>query len=74
MLKPSPLPGVVRLGIEPEKRSKTTTAVFSALWLTGVELNITALMSMTMVIGIATGMAIFYVSEYDELVCCPADT
>lgn len=42
----------------------STTAVFTALWLTGVELNVTALMGMTMVIGIATEMSIFYVSEY----------
>ncbi len=45
----------------------STTAVFTALWLTGVALNITALMGMTMIIGIATEMAIFYVSEYTEL-------
>ncbi|HEY6452527.1 MAG TPA: efflux RND transporter permease subunit, partial [Steroidobacteraceae bacterium] len=45
----------------------STTAVFTALWLTGVALNITAIMGMTMVIGIATEMAIFYVSEYTEL-------
>jgi multidrug efflux pump subunit AcrB len=45
----------------------STGAVFSGLWLTGVDLNITALIGMTMVIGIATEMAIFYVSEYTEL-------
>lgn len=45
----------------------STTAVFMALWLSGVALNITALMGMTMIIGIATEMAIFYVSEYAEL-------
>jgi multidrug efflux pump subunit AcrB len=45
----------------------STTAVFAALWATGVQLNITALMGMTMVVGIATEMAIFYVSEYREL-------
>jgi len=45
----------------------STTAVFTALWITGVALNITALMGMTMIIGIATEMAIFYVSEYIEL-------
>ncbi len=44
-----------------------TSAVFTALWLTGIELNITALMGMTMIIGIGTEMAIFYVSEYQEL-------
>ena len=45
----------------------STTAVFTALWITGVALNITALMGTTMIIGIATEMAIFYVSEYIEL-------
>jgi multidrug efflux pump subunit AcrB len=45
----------------------SATAVFTGLWLTGIELNITAMMGMTMVIGIATEMAIFYVSEYTEL-------
>jgi multidrug efflux pump subunit AcrB len=45
----------------------STTAVFIGLWLTGVALNITALMGMTMIIGIGTEMAIFYVSEYAEL-------
>ena len=45
----------------------STTAVFTALWLAGVDLNITALMGMTMIIGIGTEMAIFYVSEFQEL-------
>ncbi len=45
----------------------STSAVFTALWVTDVELNITALMGMTMVIGMAAEMAIFYVSEYAEL-------
>lgn len=45
----------------------STTAVFTALWATGVELNITALMGMTMIIGIGTEMAIFYMSEVEEL-------
>ena len=48
----------------------STTAVFTGLWMTGVELNITALMGMTMIIGIGTEMAIFYVSEYAELLKC----
>ncbi|HET7313465.1 efflux RND transporter permease subunit [Salinisphaera sp.] len=39
------------------------SAVFIGLWLTGVELNITAMMGMTMVIGIVTEIAIFYFSE-----------
>jgi multidrug efflux pump subunit AcrB len=45
----------------------STTAVFMILWATGIELNITALMGMTMIVGISTEMAIFYVSEYTEL-------
>jgi len=45
----------------------STTAVFTGLWLSGVDLNITALMGMTLIIGIATEMSIFYVSEYIEL-------
>jgi CzcA family heavy metal efflux pump len=39
-------------------------AVFVGLWLTGTELNIAAMMGMTMVVGIVTEVAIFYVSEY----------
>ncbi len=42
----------------------SSSAVFIGLWLTGVELNITAMMGMVMIIGIATEMAIFLVSEY----------
>ena len=45
----------------------STLAVFIALWLTNVALNITALMGMTMIIGIGAEMAIFYVSEYAAL-------
>jgi multidrug efflux pump subunit AcrB len=45
----------------------STSAVFVGLWLTGVELNITAMMGMVMIIGIATEMAIFLVSEYQAL-------
>lgn len=53
----------------------STTAVFTGLYITGIELNITALMGMTMIIGIATEMAIFYVSEYRllELTMGPRD-
>jgi len=43
------------------------TAVFTGLWLTGIELNITAMMGMTMIIGIVTEVAIFYFSEQQEL-------
>ena len=45
----------------------STTAVFAGLWLTGIELNITAIMGMTMIIGIGTEMSVFLVSEYVEL-------
>ncbi|OYV59541.1 MAG: hypothetical protein B7Z71_07830 [Acidocella sp. 21-58-7] len=45
----------------------STGAVFVGLWLTGIELNITAMMGMVMILGIATEMAIFYVSEYQEM-------
>ena len=45
----------------------STTAVFTGLYLTGIPLNITALMGMVMIVGIATEMAIFYVSEVQHL-------
>jgi CzcA family heavy metal efflux pump len=41
--------------------------VFIGLWVTGIELNISAMMGMTMIVGIVTEVAIFYVSEYDGL-------
>ncbi len=42
-------------------------AVVVGLWSTGVELNIMALMGMTMIIGIVTEVAIFYFTEYESL-------
>ncbi len=42
-------------------------AVFIGLWLTGTELNITAMMGMTMIIGIVTEVSVFYYSEYQDL-------
>ncbi|MDE2349812.1 MAG: efflux RND transporter permease subunit [Gammaproteobacteria bacterium] len=42
-------------------------AVFIGLWATGTEFNITAMMGMVMIVGIATEMAIFFASEYQEL-------
>jgi multidrug efflux pump subunit AcrB len=42
-------------------------AVFMGLWLTGVELNISAMMGMTMIVGIVTEIAVFYFSEYELL-------
>jgi CzcA family heavy metal efflux pump len=38
-------------------------AVFIGLWATDIELNISAMMGMTMIIGIVTELAIFYFSE-----------
>jgi CzcA family heavy metal efflux pump len=43
------------------------SAVFIGLWMTGTELNISAMMGMTMIVGIVTEVAIFYFSEYREL-------
>ncbi|AOJ03729.1 MULTISPECIES: efflux RND transporter permease subunit [Burkholderia] len=45
-----------------------TGAVFIGLWATGIELNISAMMGMTMIVGIVTEVAIFYVSEFQGLV------
>jgi multidrug efflux pump subunit AcrB len=42
-------------------------AVFIGLWVTGIQLNITAMMGMTMVVGIVTEVGIFYFSEYEAL-------
>ncbi|HXS72752.1 MAG TPA: efflux RND transporter permease subunit [Rhodanobacteraceae bacterium] len=42
-------------------------AVFAGLWITGIELNISAMMGMTMIVGIVTEIAIFYFSEFAEL-------
>jgi multidrug efflux pump subunit AcrB len=41
--------------------------VFIGLWLSDTELNITAMMGMTMVVGIVTEVSIFYYSEYQSL-------
>jgi CzcA family heavy metal efflux pump len=41
-------------------------AVFAGLWLTGIELNISAMMGMTMIVGIVTEVAIFYFSELEQ--------
>ncbi len=45
----------------------SVSAVFVGLWVCGVDLNVTAMMGMTMVVGIGTEMAIFYMSEYEHL-------
>ncbi len=43
-------------------------AVGLGLWISGIELNIMALMGVTMIVGIVTEVAIFYFTEYDTLV------
>jgi multidrug efflux pump subunit AcrB len=42
-------------------------AVLLGLWLTGVELNISSMMGMTMIVGIVTEVAVFYMSELQLL-------
>jgi CzcA family heavy metal efflux pump len=43
------------------------SAVFIGLWAAGIELNISAMMGMTMIVGVVTEVAIFYFSEYYDL-------
>jgi len=43
------------------------SAVFIGLWLASIELNITAMMGMTMIVGIVTEVSIFYFSEYHDI-------
>jgi multidrug efflux pump subunit AcrB len=43
----------------------SVAAVFVGLWVTGTELNISAMMGMTMIVGIVTEIAIFYFAELD---------
>lgn len=40
-------------------------AVLAGLWITGTELDISALMGLTMVVGMITELAIFYLAELD---------
>ncbi|MCC6543596.1 MAG: efflux RND transporter permease subunit [Nitrospirae bacterium] len=40
---------------------------FLGLWLTGTELNISAMMGITMIVGIVTEIAIFYFAELDDI-------
>ena len=44
----------------------STSAVFLGLWVTGTELDISALMGLTMVVGMITELAIFYLAELPE--------
>jgi multidrug efflux pump subunit AcrB len=40
--------------------------VFVGLWWTGTELNISSMMGLTMIVGISSEAAIFYMSEWHE--------
>lgn len=42
------------------------TAVFSGLWWTGSELNISSMMGLTMIVGISSEAAIFYMTQWSE--------
>jgi multidrug efflux pump subunit AcrB len=43
----------------------SAASVLCGLWITGIELNISALMGLTMVVGMVTELAIFYLAEID---------
>ena len=47
--------------------------VFIGLFITSTEMNVSAMMGMTMIVGIATEVAIFYVSEYYDLPAGPGN-
>ncbi|MGH8539274.1 MAG: efflux RND transporter permease subunit, partial [Stenotrophobium sp.] len=47
--------------------------VFAGLWITGTELNISAMMGLTMIVGIVTEVAIFYFAELDAATRIDAD-
>lgn len=44
----------------------SVAAVFCGLWLTGIELDVSALMGLTMVVGMVTELIVFYFSELDS--------
>ncbi|MEP7311262.1 MAG: efflux RND transporter permease subunit [Pseudomonadota bacterium] len=44
----------------------SAAAVFIGLWVTGIELNISALMGLTMVVGMVTELIIFFLAELDR--------
>ncbi|CAM3282573.1 Transporter [Sphingomonas antarctica] len=46
----------------------SAAAVLSGLWLTGIELDISALMGLTMVVGMVTELVIFFLAEIDRKV------
>ncbi len=43
----------------------SVAAVLAGLWVTGIELDISALMGLTMVVGMVTELAIFYLAEIE---------
>jgi multidrug efflux pump subunit AcrB len=45
----------------------SASAVFVGLWATGTELNISALMGLTMVVGVAGELAIFFFAEMEDV-------
>ncbi len=49
----------------------SAASVLIGLWVTGIELNISALMGLTMVVGMVTELVIFYLAEIDP--ARPAD-
>ena len=49
----------------------SAAAVLAGLWLTGIELDISALMGLTMVVGMVTELVIFFLAEIDT--SCPVD-
>ncbi|MBK7249641.1 MAG: efflux RND transporter permease subunit [Gammaproteobacteria bacterium] len=44
----------------------SAAAVLTGLWITGMELNISALMGLTMVVGMVTELIIFFLAELDR--------
>ena len=46
----------------------SAAAVFVGLWLTGIELDISALMGLTMVVGMVTELIVFFLAEIDQAV------
>lgn len=44
----------------------SAAAVLAGLWATGIELNISALMGLTMVVGMVTELVIFFLAEIDR--------
>lgn len=44
----------------------SAAAVLSGLWITGIELDISALMGLTMIVGMVTELIIFYLAEIEQ--------